>query len=451
MMKENKPLWPTNCPWPEPLERWEGEEWEDDDADFMPLDEEAKDLLAIKEYMDELVEEGRLDDEYHLVADLFDEGEDDADSEFAPALGEDYWDDEGFNYEAWHEDFVDHMNLLKIPYPSPVDTIQRIIDYEFVNENILRQAFTRRAFAQVYGIGDSEVLEFLGDTVLNTVLTREMARQAICFDAEYPSEPFRSSYDEGELTRIRQHYESKDYLAGRAEQLGLAKFILYGPGEAPTESAAEDMMEALLGAVAMDNDWEWNTLEDVVDKLICFQIKKYQIQPNRYDIFNAWHQKHFHSMPEYDVSKGSVDGYDCVLRFQVPENDKGIHIYQIVTERGETRSEAREMAAQKAYFFVLGKGLWMRLEDAKVEPNKENSINQLQELYQKGYVEEPVYTFTDSGKEWRCDCVCNGINGYGRAAGKVAAKKKAAFMVVVLLLRSAGIENDEWLKEVYRD
>ena len=107
------------------------------------------------------------------------------------------------------------------------------------------------------------------------------------------------------------------------------------------------------------------------------------------------------------------------------------------------------MAAQKACGFVVTKGLWVRLEDTKVEPNKENSTNQLQELSQKGYVEEPSYTFSDSGDEWRCDCACNGIMGYGRAAGKVAAKKKAAFMVVVLLLRSAWIENDEWLHEIY--
>ena len=437
--RENKPMWPTNCPWPEPLEEGEGEEWEDDDADFTALDEDGRDLLAIKEYMDELVEEGRLDEEYRLNYE---------EADITPDLGEDYW-DEGFDYESWHEDFVNHMNLLKLPYPSPVNEIQRIIDYEFTNENILRQAFTRRAFALVYGGEDSEVLEFIGDTVLNTVLTREMARQVTSVETETPDAPFRSNYDEGELTRVRQHYESKEYLSGRAEQLGLTQFILYGPGEVPTESAAEDMIEAILGAVAVDSDWDWYALEVVVDKLICFQLSPYLLKKGRYDTFNAWHQKHFGVMPNYDMSKGDGRTYTCVLRFHVPKNDKGINTAQIVTATGETRSKAREMAAQKAYNFVIHYGLLVILKDAHVEPNKDESINQLQELYQKGYVEEPSYTFSDSGNEWRCDCACNGIMGYGRAAGKVAAKKKAAFMVIVLLLKSAGIENDEWLHEIY--
>ena len=40
------------------------------------------------------------------------------------------------------------------------------------------------------------------------------------------------------------------------------------------------------------------------------------------------------------------------------------------------------------------------------------------------------------------------MNGYGIEVGKTKAKKKAAFMVLVRLMKSAGICKDEWKKEM---
>ena len=52
-----------------------------------------------------------------------------------------------------------------------------MIGYEFINENLEKQAFTRRAYGLEYGVGDSEELEFLGDSILNMVVTGEMYRK----------------------------------------------------------------------------------------------------------------------------------------------------------------------------------------------------------------------------------------------------------------------------------
>ena len=92
----------------------------------------------------------------------------------------------------------------------------------------------------------------------------------------------------------------------------------------------------------------------------------------------------------------------------------------------------------------------MRLEDAHVTPDLDYSINQLQELYQKKYIDQPVYSFTEGWKGWQCDCLCNDLHGYGVAAGKTAAKKKASYMVLVLLLKSAGLCEEEWENRMYR-
>ena len=464
--------WPEGCIWPEPVwdSIWGGNYWDVEDADLMKTDEDMEDLLEIREYMDSLVDEGRLNADYSLNEDYVEEGYSndeeteqsigDEEEPFSPEKGIDYWDD-GFNVESWEDDLIEHINLIKIPAstPDPVSIIRDTIGYEFINENLMRQAFTRRAFGTVYGVGNSEELEFLGDSVLNMIVTREMARQFSEVVTIHPYAPFQSKYSEGEMTKIRSHFVNKEHLAARAALLGLDKYILYGPGEAENASAAEDMMEALLGAVAVDSGWDWHVLEEVADRLVCIQITKPDefLKKSYYDLFNAWHQRHFGCIPDYEIychvgSKRSIP-YHCTIRFSIPENQKGLMESQRIDIDEETRGSARERAAWQAYRFVMNEGLWINLSDAGVVPSLENSINQLQELYQKKYLEnKPEYTFEErKGDVWRCDCVCGGVNGFGEAGSKTAAKKKASYMVLVRMLSAAGICKKEWKEQMYKN
>ena len=464
MSKKNstKQKWPDNCVWPEPMPEGFGEQWDEEDASLVRLDEEGEELLEIKEYFDQLVEEGRLNEDYSLNEDFIDEDACDNEVEFdpydfEPKKGSDYWDD-GFDLESWQYDLEDYLNLLKIGFGNqevdPVSFIRDIIEYEFINENLLRQAFTRRAFAIEYGLtGCNEELEFLGDSVLNSIVTREIIRQLMVIDVcqtEAPFKALRNGYDEGVLSKIRSEFISKEYLSKRASELELDRLILYGTGEEATESSREDMMEALIGAVALDSNWDWNVLDAVVDKLLCIQLTypdRY-LKATHYDLFNAWHQKHFGSIPSYEVYGNGQNRFYCSIRFRVPENEKGISVFQrIDIDAEESRSKARERAAFRAYAFVRNHGLWIQLKDAHLIPDMDNSINQLQELYQKKYVEEaPVYEFASWGtpETWNCECTCGGVNGYGKAESKTKAKKKAAYMVLVRLLQSTGICEKEW-------
>ena len=450
--------WPGDCIWPEPLHAGEGMQW---DEELLPesLDERAQELMDIKDYFDSLVESGRLYEDYTLNPDYEEDAADDeteededgwADGEFIPKMGEDYWDEEEqrFGVEWWEDELTDHMNLLKIDAESytkdPAMFVRDTIGYEFINENLLRQAFTRRAFAVEYGLpGCNEELEFLGDTVLNTVVTRDMLRQLAWVDEYRTKAPFTVRLQEGGLTKIRSAYVNKEFLAGRVAELGLDKLILYGTGEEPTESSREDVLEALLGAAAIDSNWDWDVLGALVDRLVCVQVEKpdYFLKESFYDIFNAWHQRRFGVMPDYEMQ--GISQFHCALRFRVPANDKGIREAQRIDVDGcYSRSLAREQAAMQAYEFVRHNGLWIDLKEAGITPELENSINQLQELYQKKYVEQlPVYEFTEEdGDSWYCICRCNGVAGTGYGASKTKAKKEAAYMVLRNLFHAAGMK-----------
>ncbi len=438
--------WPDNCVWPKPVSENEinGEFWEADDVDLMAVDDDTAELLGIREYYDGLVEEGRLNEDYSLNEE-FDVDDPEDDEDWEPEKGLDYWDG-GFDVEGWEYEFSAHINLLKLPFPNPVDDIRQVIGYEFVNENLLRQAFTRRAFGIRYNVGNSEQLEFIGDAALEIAITREMTQQFSDVDTVRTDGPFVSKYDEGDFTKIRSRFICKEYLSERAMQLGLDRFILYGTGEEPTDSSREDMMEALIGAVALDSDWNWDVIGDVIDRLICLQLSNADdfLKSTYYDLFNAWHQRHFGVMPDYEITAGGGKYY-CALRFSVPDNDKGIRTAQRVDVDDAGRSRAREYAARCAYGFVVNNGLWINLAEAGITPSMENSINQLQELYQKKYIDKPVYEFEErEGDMWHCLCVCNGLDGMGNGHNKTEAKKKAAYMALIRIYRAAGICRKEW-------
>ena len=80
-----------------------------------------------------------------------------------------------------------------------------------------------------------------------------------------------------------------------------------------------------------------------------------------------------------------------------------------------------------------GSGTLVNLAGAGNIPSLETSINQLQELYRKKYLEDRAeYVFEVMPQDrWRCDCICGRVNGYGDAGSKTGAKKKAAYMVLV--------------------
>jgi len=440
--------WPKDCPWPKP--GYSDNCWEPEDAESMPIDDISQDMLDIKAYMDGLVESGRLNKDYSLNKDFDDS--DDPDSEFTPEIGDDYWDD-GFVYELWLNELIEHLDLLKLSATSPVSEIQQTIGYEFINENLLRQAFTRRSFGVEYEVSDNETLEFIGDAVIQQIVTRVIVEQLTINDSEHVEGPFVSRYSEGDLSRLRTLYVSKEHLSRRAVELRLDKYILYGSGDSQSDGSLEDMIEALIGAVAVDSNWDSNALETVADRLLCLQITHPDefLKSTYFDIFNSWHQKHFKRMPEYEMSSCGKQCY-CTLRFLVPDNQKGIRTSQRIDVFEFSRSKAREEAAFKAYCFVMNNGLLINLADCGVIPSMEDSINQLQELYQKKYVEQPIYTFESlSGDLWHCNCICGGVDGQGRGTSKTNAKKKAAFAVLVRLLSAAGICKKEWKDQMHRN
>ncbi len=121
---------------------------------------------------------------------------------------------------------------------------QRLINYEFRDASLLRQALTHRSAGAV----NNERLEFLGDGILNFVVAESVF-------AHFTDVP------EGDLSRLRAKLVRKETLVEIARELGLGDHIHLGVGERKSggkrrDSILADSVEALLGAVYLDGGFE---------------------------------------------------------------------------------------------------------------------------------------------------------------------------------------------------
>ena len=131
---------------------------------------------------------------------------------------------------------------------NSIKVIEKKIKYKFKNKNLLKIALTHKtyAFEAKTPIEFNERLEFLGDSIMGFLVAREL----------YNSNKY---FSEGELTRRRAQLVNNNYLAQKAKDIGLGKFLYLGRGETlqngynnPTNLA--NALEALIGAVFLDSN-----------------------------------------------------------------------------------------------------------------------------------------------------------------------------------------------------
>jgi ribonuclease-3 len=144
----------------------------------------------------------------------------------------------------------------------------------FDDTGLLMQALAHRSWAaEVAGEEDNERLELLGDSVLGMVVTERIFR----------SFPLMA---EGELAKLRAEVVSSETLAVTARRLDVGSALLLGRGEEASRgrekaSLLADAMEALIGAVYLDQGWP--AASDLVLRLLQADIEAAAIEPGERD------------------------------------------------------------------------------------------------------------------------------------------------------------------------
>jgi ribonuclease-3 len=206
---------------------------------------------------------------------------------------------------------------------------------QFQNRALLEQALTHRSFINEQmddTLGDNERLEFLGDAVLDFIITRVLF-------SRFPQMP------EGELTRLRAALVRTDTLAEVAADLGIGDVLFMGRGEELSggrqrRSLLCDAFEALLGALYLDQGLE-AAADFAVPRLIPMvdYILAEGLHIDARSKLQEWSQAEVALTPVYEVVSEAG-----------PDHEKEFTVEVLIGEQrvGQGQGHSKQMAAQSA-------------------------------------------------------------------------------------------------------
>lgn len=128
------------------------------------------------------------------------------------------------------------------------------LDINPTNMNLYTTAVTHSSFTNENpSYPDYERLEFLGDAVLEIVISEYLYKER--------------KLEEGVMTRMRSSYVCEEACATYAKEIGLDKDIRVGSGEVLNQTITADVFEAFVAALYLDQGFEF-TKEFVLDIII---------------------------------------------------------------------------------------------------------------------------------------------------------------------------------------
>ena len=180
--------------------------------------------------------------------------------------------------------------------------LQKNISYQFSDIELLTKALTHRSVSK----HNNERLEFLGDSVLGSIISEELYSR-------------HSNIDEGQLSRLRSHLVRGNTLANLAKKLDISENLRLGQGELKSggfrrESILADTFEAILGAIFLDSDYL--TVKKVVLNLFSDLLNEVKSEESLKDFktqLQEMLQKKGYDLPKYELIQTKGKDHNAVF------------------------------------------------------------------------------------------------------------------------------------------
>ena len=185
------------------------------------------------------------------------------------------------------------------------------------NISIYEKAFSHTSYANENNVESYERLEFLGDAVLELVISEYLYRN--------------TERVEGEMTKLRSAYVCENANFEYAMELGLNEYLKLGHGEEENggrtrKAIVADIFESFIGAMFLDQGL------DVVKKFI-YKVVIPKIEDKSLELFND---------------------YKSVLQ-ELVQTDKRSLVYEVVEESGPSHDKTFTVVV-KIDDIIYGKG-----------------------------------------------------------------------------------------------
>lgn len=340
-----------------------------------------------------------------------------------------------------------------------LDYIQNSICYKFENLNLLIQAFTRKSYSEENpGTENNEVLEFYGDEILDLYVTRIMYKET----GKITEKGFVSSKNEGELTKLKSAIVNKKMLAACIQNFGFEKYLFLGNSDIKNKvyesaSVREDLFEAIIGAVAVDSNWNYEKLDEVCKNMLQMTtINGYLEVLVNEKASQLGLPRPIYSHPHYQGNDLSVLAGDFFISriyhpFRSTAKNPNTGLYDYFVSIGETKFTGSGDGIYQAFLDANAKAYkWL----CQIEVSRyfqiidfDNPVSVLHELNQKkvimllGYVFDE-YHDSNGNPVWRCSVAVEGLYGDFIAEGisKKEVKQKAAKKALMELVNANGVK-----------
>lgn len=222
---------------------------------------------------------------------------------------------------------------------SNIKSLEKNIGINFKDKDLLQQALVHRSYINEhpdFNIGHNERLEFLGDAVLEIIVTEYLY-------LNFPDKP------EGDLTNWRASLVNSKMLYKIADKLNFEDFLLLSKGESKDKNSKArqyilaDSVEAVIGAIYLDQGFE--IAKDFILKNVVVDLKdilknKTYVDPK--SRFQEMSQEIVGITPSYKVLK--EEGPDHAKKFTV-----GLYLNDelVAVSEGSSKQEAQTQAAEE--------------------------------------------------------------------------------------------------------
>ncbi|DAB34469.1 MAG TPA: ribonuclease III [Sulfurospirillum sp. UBA12182] len=214
-----------------------------------------------------------------------------------------------------------------------VEELQKRLDYQFKNKNLIIEALTHKSYKKPY---NNERLEFLGDAVLDLIVGEYLYH-------EFPHVP------EGDLSKLRASLVNEKGFEKLAKLLNLGSFIYISTAEENNKgrdkpSLLSNAFEAVMGALYLEAGLQ--KVKPIVISLLEEAYPKIDLETIFQDYkttLQEFTQANQGITPEYILENSS--GPDHKKEFEVSVNIRG---HRIAIAKGRSKKQAQQNAAKIA-------------------------------------------------------------------------------------------------------
>ena len=208
--------------------------------------------------------------------------------------------------------------------------IEEKIGYRFKDGRLLEEAFTHVTYAHLHKVKDNERVEFLGDTVLQFVITDYLYKK-------YPTKT------EGELTRLRAELVCEESLLKVVHKLQLEGYLRIEGGKANVgKKTYSSLFETVTGAIYLDGGYE-NAKKFIFESGLIESVEKPRAKDAKSRLQEYLQGRHL-PLPTYLVVQVRGEAHD--QEFTIHCQVSGLS--EPVVGTGSSRRKAEQAAAEQA-------------------------------------------------------------------------------------------------------